>query len=290
MGYLSVLISLVAGATKGFIGKRISGKVQSVRDSVFVNLLRMSFCLLISLLLLPFDGKGGFSLDGSALLFGCVAGIFLCIFTITWLLAVQNGAFMLISVAQMFGVVVTLLCSFAVFREKVSLLQLVGIALLVAAVLVMGSYSKSIKGSLSLKALILLVLCGLSSGLYDFSQKLFTFYSESSISTLNLLTYGVSVVVLGGVMLFPRKQEEGGRVTLKSISLAILMMSVCLFLNSYFKALATKYLTATQIYPIYQAGGLILGALMSAAFFKERITPRCFLGLGLAFAAILFLR
>ena len=292
MGYLSILISLVAGSSKGFLGKKISGKVHSVRGSVWVNLLRMLFCIVISLILLPMEEKGGSLLpDGAAYAVGSLAGLFLSVFTITWLLAVQKGAYMLISVAQMFGVVVTLLCSFAVFRESVSPLQLLGMGLLVAAVIIMGSYSRSIKGALSPVAVLLVVLCGLSSGLYDFTLKLFTAYSASSISALNLLTYAVSAVLLGGFLLLPKREEKvKDAFSFKAMVLPILFMAIFLFLNSYFKALATEYLTSTQVYPIYQAGGLILGALMSAFFFEEKITPRCVIGLILAFVAILCLR
>ena len=67
-------------------------------------------------------------------------------------------------------------------------------------------------------------------------------------------------------------------------------MSVALFLNSYFKALATRYLPSAQVYPIYQAGAMILGTAMSALCFKERVTLRCAIGLVLAFAAILLLK
>ena len=77
---------------------------------------------------------------------------------------------------------------------------------------------------------------------------------------------------------------------LKKVFLPILLMSVCLFLNSYFKAFSTQYLSDAQLYPIYQAGGLILSSMIGAVFFKEKVTLRCVIGLVLAFAAILLLK
>ena len=68
------------------------------------------------------------------------------------------------------------------------------------------------------------------------------------------------------------------------------MMKKCLFLNSYFKAFSTQYLPDAQLYPTYQAGGLILSAIMAAVFFGEKITLRCLIGMVLAFVAILLLR
>lgn len=291
MGYLYLFISLISGATKGFFGKRVSDLASGIRDAAKTNLVRMLLCSGISiLLLLTGVEKAGLTPDLPAVGIGIAAGVFLSMFTITWLLAVQHGAFVLISVAQMFGVVVTLLCSMVVFGTRPSLLQYLGMGLLMAAVLVMGSYSKNLKGSLSALAITLLVLCGVSSGLYDFSLKLFTYYSASSKSMLNLLTYLVSAGILTVMVLLPQKEQAAEPVPIKRVLLPISLMSVCLFLNSYFKAFATEYLSDAHLYPIYQAGSLILNALMSAAFFKERITGRCLVGLILAFAAILLLK
>lgn len=289
MGYIYLLISLISGATKGFFGKKVSAVVSGTRDAARTNLVRMVLCTLISVLLLLIGvEKASLVPDGAAIWIGILAGIFLSAFTITWLLAVQHGAFMLISVAQMFGVVVTLICSALVFGTRPTLWQYVGVAILLAAVLVMGSYSKKLKGGITVLAVVLLVLCGLSSGLYDFSLKLFTAYSQSSKSMLNLLTYLVSAVILGGMVLTVKPQGEP--VKMKKIFLPILLMSLCLFLNSYFKAFSTQYLPDAQLYPTYQAGGLILSAIMAAVFFGEKITLRCLIGMVLAFAAILLLR
>ena len=84
--------------------------------------------------------------------------------------------------------------------------------------------------------------------------------------------------------------KENLLMLLRSTLLPIVLMAVCLFLNSYFKAMSNNYIPPMQLFPIYQAGGLILSATMSAVFFKEKITPRCVIGLTLSFIAILLLK
>lgn len=292
MGYLCILIALVAGSTKGFVGKRISNTVSTYRQSVFVNIVRMLICSAIGALLLAFDFmKSNVVLDTPAMVYGTLAGISMSVFIVTWLLAIRHGAFMLISVAQMFGVVITLLCSFFVFREHIAPRQFVAVGILIVAVLIMVSYSAVIKGKLSVGAILLLVLCGVSNGIYDFSLKLYTHFSSSSISVLNLITYIISMAGMLLIFLIPSKKDPFDVKKMFKITIwPIVIMSVCLFVNSYFKAMSNHYLSATQIYPIYQAGGLILSAFMSAVFFKEKITARCVLGLVLAFISILLLK
>ena len=114
---------------------------------------------------------------------------------------------MLISVAQMFGVVITLLCSFLVFRENIAPRQFVAVGILIVAVLIMVSYSAVIKGKLSVGAILLLVLCGVSNGIYDFSLKLYTHFSSSSISVLNLITYIISMAGMLLIFLIPSKKD-----------------------------------------------------------------------------------
>jgi len=290
MGYCFVLISLLAGSTKGFLGKLLSNRVSTHNSSVFMNLIRMLICIFIGFGVLVLEPAS--KLDLCGLVFGILAGVSISVFTITWLLAIKYGAFMLVSIAQMFGVIVTLFLSFVIFREFVSTSQLVGVILVVIAILIMISYNNTTKGKLSKKAALYLFLCGLSSGLLDFSQKLFTHYSEGSVALLNFITYISAAVLLGIYFIMFSKSDTTiqYKSLFKDTFFVILGMSVCLFLNSYFKALSTNYLTATQIYPVYQAGGLILSALMSAIFFKERITRRCIIGMCLAFIAILLLK
>ena len=292
MGYFSVFISLLAGSAKGFFGKRISGTVKTQRQSVLVNSVRMGICVLISLaMLLPQMLGGGLFIDGAAWAVGVFSGGTLSVFLVTWLLAVRRGAFMLISVTQMFGMVVTLICAFIVFSTPLVPRQMLAILLLIVAVLIMGSYSASLKGRLDWKTVVLLLLCGIFSGLYDFSLKLFANLSSSDISVLNLISYAIAALALGLAFLLPSREERFDAPSLiRATLIPILIMSVCLFVNSYFKTLANQYLSAAQVYPIYQAGGLILSAVMSAVFFKEKITVRCVIGMILAFVSILLLK
>jgi hypothetical protein len=51
IGYLFLGIALIAGATKGYCGKKISGKITSLSDSVLANTGRMLLCIIIGFLL-----------------------------------------------------------------------------------------------------------------------------------------------------------------------------------------------------------------------------------------------
>ena len=80
----------------------------------------------------------------------------------------------------------------------IPLTKWLGIAVLLAAVLLMCSYNQSLKGKLTVSSLLLLLLCGASSGIADFSQKLFVHQLPGiSASVFNFYTYvfaGIAMV------------------------------------------------------------------------------------------------
>ena len=134
---------------------------------------------------------------------------------------------------------------------------------------------------------MLLLLCGAANGLSDFSQKLFVnFAADTPISIYNFYTYLFSAVILFACFFFFSKDSDE-KTNIKKIFPYILVMSVCLFLYSYFKTLAAKYLSSAELYPLAQGGALVVSSIMSAVFFHEKITLKCVVGIVLTFAALI---
>jgi drug/metabolite transporter (DMT)-like permease len=204
---------------------------------------------------------------------------------------------MMVDVFLLIGVVLPLLLSRLFYDERIVWVQWIGILLLVLAGYIMCTYNASINGKMPRSAYFLLALCALSNGVTDFSQKMFTReLPTGSIAIFNLYTYLFTGVILGVLCLLFRRKEKK-TVALqppKAVILPILgyivIMAICLFLYSYFKTRAAHYLTAAEIYPLSQGGAVILSTAMAAVFFKEKITPRCIIGMVLAFAAIILLK
>ena len=97
-----------------------------------------------------------------------------------------------------------------------------------------------------------------------------------SVSAFNLYTYVFAAAVLLIFYIFnrikskPAQSDEGGFKKLCQLFGYVFVMSVCLYLNSYFKTLSGGYISATQLYPLNQGAAVILSLLMSSIFFKEK--------------------
>lgn len=126
----------------------------------------------------------------------------------------------------------------------------------------------------------------------DFSQKLFVKTAgDVPISVFNFYTYIFSALVLTIFYLVFRKIEKGvesngTEIVVKTFGY-IVVMAICLFVNSFFKTKAAVYLDSVQLYPLNQGAALILSSIMSATLFKEKLTAKCIIGLLLSFIGLL---
>ena len=291
-GYLFLCGALLAGVVKGYCGKKTSGVLTKTQDAILANLVRMLCCIAIGALIVTLAGgwKNGVW-NVPTLLISALSGLATATFTVTWLLSVKRGAYMLVEVFLLSGVILPiLLCSLS-FGEEISFTDWLGIVLLVVAAYLMCTYNKQVKGNVKWQDFALLLLCAVANGTVDFSQKLFVHtVIEGESSFYNLLTYLFAAVFLGlFFLLYKREEGEKTPAPIKSIVLYIGIMAVCLFLHSYLKTLAAKELDAVVLYPLAQGGSLILSMLMSTLLFREKVNGKCILGVTLAFGALLLI-
>lgn len=295
MGYLYLFGALLAGVSKGFCGKKVSGYTSGYGDASFVNVLRMGFCILIGAIAMLAQSTVPFSdFDLQTLWISALSGVTTAAFVVLWLISVKTGAYMMLDVFLMLGVGITVACCRIFLQEALRWNQILGFTLLVIAAWIMSSYNIAIKGKMTFKGVILLILCALANGMTDFSQKLFIRKVEGgSVAEFSFYTYIFAALTLLFAWIYfsakDRRQGTERKPMPKSVYLMVGLMSVFLFLNSYLKTQAAAYLDSALLYPLNQGAGLLLSMLMAALFFKEKITPKCLLGLSVAFVALLII-
>ena len=293
MGYLFLGISLLAGATKGYCGKKTSGYVESTSGAMMANLIRMILCIFIGLALIIVQNDQKMLIPNrTLLLISAVSGIGTSVFVVSWLLSVRKGAYMMMDVFLMLGVIVPVCGGNIAFGENIRITQWIGIAVLVVAAFIMCSYNNSIKEKMTLSGFLLLLLCGAANGITDFMQKLFVKQlPQTSASIFNFYTYVFSAIFLLICFLYCRRNEKNAEDAkqIKKIAGYISIMSICLFANSLFKTRAAAYLDSVQLYPLSQGLALTISTMMSAVFFHEKLTIKCIIGVVIAFAGLIII-
>ncbi|MBE6615267.1 MAG: hypothetical protein E7631_08190 [Ruminococcaceae bacterium] len=295
MGYLFIVLALLCGITKGFCGKKTSGVIEALPDAMLFNAVRMCICIPIGLLFVwLYTGTlTSLAVDGTTLCISAVSGVSTSVFVVTWLIAVRTGAYMMVDVFPTLGVIIPVIACRFFFAEPVRWNHLAGILLLAAAAYILCTYNKTIgKAALTPFSLLLLSFCGISNGLTSFSQKWFQYVSRSDAAVFNFYTYIFSAVslLLCWLLLHGRQkgqEKNAPRPDIRKLSVYVVIMSLCIFLHSFFSTMAAGHLPSSRLYPLMQGGALVLSMLMSALCFGEKITLRCLTGICVTFAALL---
>ena len=297
IGYLFLSLALLAGATKGYCGKRSSASLVLASDAMMMNTVRMLLCILISAVLILVQGKWGQLAPQTPVLLICaLSGAGNALFVVTWLMSVRRGAYRMVDVFLLIGVIIPLIACRFMYGEQIRPVQWIGILLLVVAGYIMCTYNVSLKGRMSPLSLLLLALCAIANGVADLSQKMFVREcAQTEIAVFNFYTYVfASVILLAFCVLFRAREGKAQALrsplsVLRPILGYVTVMAACLFLNVYFKTAAARHLDAAALYPLSQGSAVIIAVLMSTFLFGERINLKGILGVALSFVALLFI-
>lgn len=289
MSYLFLAIVLFSGTAKGYCGKKTSNFANHLYDAAYINAIRFAICALISGVLCV--AQGGFSalLNFDGLWVAALSGVLQAAFVTTWLLAVRTGAYTMLDAFLTAGILIPSLLSHFAYGEHIKPVQWIGFVLLILAVIIMCSYNNSIKKKITFGALMLLIACSASSGVENFTQKILKYaYPEVLPSTYSFYSYLFAMLSLAVVFLIVKPKNEKP-CSVKNFGIYLIIMAVCLFLNTYFKTLAAQGLDASIMYPICQGGALVLSSAMAAIMFKEPIKKRSVLGIIMIFTALMII-
>ncbi len=292
MGYIYLAIALLTNNIKGYCGKQMSRYSAKLNDTLLICFFRMLMCIGTSAIILAVTG-GFFGLEITPKLIGYAAfsGISTAILVAAWLFAANSSGYMMLEVFQMLGVGVTILMSFIIFKEEITVPDIIGFCVLVFAAYLMHAGTK-VKPTL--KTFAVVILCGLANGMTDFSQKAFIYSGlETTTAQFQLCSYvfaAAALIVLYTAMTAGKKAEEGGAVAiLKKTWYFVLIMAVCLYGNSFFKTEAANYLSAAKLYTLSQGGTMAIGTLMSAFLFKEKLTLKSYASIAITFIGLLII-
>ena len=292
MGYLFCAISLLAGATKGFCGKKMSSVASNSTAAALLNFVRMALCVVLGIFLIIIQNHMEFfTFSPKVIWISLLSGVTTSVFVVTWLVCVKHSAYMMMDVFLMLGTLVPMLLGRVLFNEMITIKQWIGFVVLVVATFIMISYNNTIKVKLTPASIILLIICGISNGLTSFSQKSFVkMLPETPISIFNFYTYLFATITLFIFIAFMYKNEkptfEQGS---KNKFFYVIIMAIALTVNTYFNTMAATHLDSAILYPLSQGAGLIIASFMSAVFFKEKLSVKAIIGIVLSFIGLLIM-
>ncbi len=191
-----------------------------------------------------------------------------------------NGA-MLSSAFMKLGILVPTLMAIAVFGERPEVLQLLGIATAVAAV-VLINFEKEQTGAGNRKILLLLLL--LVNGFADSTSNIYDKMGNPGLKDHFLFYTFLVALLLAAVMALAGK----GKIRWQDLAFGVLI-GVPNYFSARFLLLALGEVAAVIAYPVFSVGTIIVVSTVSMLVWKERLSRQKKLALGLVLLALVLL-
>lgn len=292
MGALYISIILGCRVVQHLCTKKSSSQVNTMscfwKYGAFRHLL--SGLLGLTVLLI---GKSQIQFEFRTLVISVFSGIMLAASTGLNLVALKEGTVALASLFGTAGILVPCLAGIFLFGEPMTGGQWTGIFLFFAAAYFLISSSNRIYHGFSVKTFFVLIGVMLSEGLTMLSQQMFAFYvPDGDVSVFSFLSFGT----VGGVMLLislisGRKKEDRREPELTSNLLIMgALLSAAVFVINQLATMAAGIVSPVVLFTFINGGSTIIGAVVAAIFFKEKVTLRSTAGIVLGVLALIIIK
>ena len=276
MGYL--ILGFCASALVSVV-MRLSE--QRAKNGVGLLAVNYAVCALLGMVTAGLDAllPGGPG-QGLALGLGCLnGGIYLGAFLLFQFNVRRNGV-VLSATFMKLGLLVNLLISVLIFRERPGMGQIIGFCLAVGAIMLMN-YRPGTGAARQGWLLGALLLAG---GMADGMSKIFEEAGPAGFSEQFLLYTFATALVLCLILAAVKKQLPGKWEILWGAAIGIPN-----YYSSRFLLMALKTVPGVIAYPVYSVAGILVVTLAGVLLFRERLERRQWLALGIILAALVLL-
>ncbi len=290
MEILYLVIAKTFGTVKGYAMKRAGEKATGGDNSLCINLLRTLICLVVSIGVWCVSGMGFATPLGNLIV--VISGISNALNLYFWILSAQMISISLLEVFCMLGsVILPLVLAPVLYNgDSVSLIQWLGCAALLIAMLLFTSQEKSAEGGNPLKKLIYLFFCVAGVGGVSITQKMYVYHvSDKGLGTIayfNLGTFVCVALLFSAVFavreLLARAAARRGvpdvsipskSFPLKKVIVYVAVAAISLYAYQYFNTLAST-LDSAILYPVTYALGMIGSVVLDTFFFGHKLTKK----------------
>ena len=225
-------------------------------------------------------GKNALTLDRSTLIISVFSGVMLVASMFCGIFAMKSGTVALVSMFSTAGLIVPCIAGVFLFDEKITVMQWFGVAVfLFSAYLLIGS-SKNIYKNFSLKTVVLLIAGLITDGCVMLAQTIFArCVPEGNVSVFSFFSFLIPGIVLLIMTLILLPKSKGEMHMSKAMVIGGVALAVCVLIINQLATLASRFVSPVILFTFINGGSTIIGAIVAAAFFKEKLTVRSVTGI-----------
>ncbi len=227
-------------------------------------------CVVLGFLMLPehtLQIRDGGAI--TAIVMGAVnGGLYFASLALNQINVKRNGA-ILQSTFSRLGVLVPAIASIIFFGERPTILQVLGIAVFLVAILLLYHGNKQGRSEVSeveKPAILLLVMGMFFGGLADFMSKIFEQVGQRNYDSWFVVITFFFALVITVVLVVTKRTHFGMREALIGVGVGVPNL-----LSTRLLLAALTSVPAYIAYPIYSVGGILIVMLVGSALFREKL-------------------
>ncbi len=194
--------------------------------------------------------------------------------------SIRKNGVVLSSTFMKLGLLVPMAVSVGLFGERPGIMQLLGVLLALAAIVLINLEKDDAVVTSKTGLLLLLLSCGSA----DAMSKVFEGYGDQALSE-QFLFYTFASAFLFAVIRMIRQKERPG---LKEIGYGLLV-GVPNYFSARFLLRAVEALPAVIVYPTFSVATIVVISLAGVCFLRERLKKRQWTAIGMILAALALL-
>lgn len=290
MGSLYIGVILICRVAQHLTYKSTSNDMKGLPMFIGYSAYRQLLSALFGIILIVI-GKSAITLDKSTLLISGFSGLMLVASMFCGIFAMKSGTVALVSMFSTAGLIVPCIAGVFLFNEKISVMQWVGVAVfLFSAYLLIGS-SKNIYKNFSFKTIILLIAGLVTDGCVMLAQTIFArCVPNGNISVFSFFSFLIPGVILLIMTLIIRPKNKNEMHMSKTIILCGVVLALCVFVINQLATLASRFVSPVILFTFINGGSTIIGAIVAALFFKEKLTLRSAAGVIIGVASLVIIK
>lgn len=294
MGAIYISIIMLCRVVQHLCTKKTSNQMSGTlcffKYSAYRQLLSAAFGLALLLI-----ACNGFRCDFATAAISVFSGIMLVAASGFSLTILKSGTVALSSLFATAGILVPCIAGIFLFDTPMSAGQWVGILLFFVAAYFLITSSAKIYSGFSLRTFLLLIGLMLSEGLTMLAQQMFSFYvPDGDVTVFSFLSFGIVGVCMLLLSVFQSNRsgnENAGQAKLTpSLLLLGAALSAAVFVINQLATLATALVPPAVLFTFINGGSTIIGAIVAALFFREKLTVRSTIGIVLGVFALVIIK
>ncbi len=294
MGILYIFIIMLMRVLQSLFSKKTAlvmpdGVKPYISYMVLSNLFSALFAFAVIIPTLNFAG-----VNMQAIMIASVSGICLALSSLFTIKALMGGTIALSSIFATAGMIIPVIFGAILFNETLSIVQALAIIVLFFSICLIINSEKNTFKNFSIKTLWYLLGTLVTNGIVMFCQKLFgELQPDGNVSMFSLLTFLIPAIVLGVVSVILNMKSTGQDNTAKfpkSLVIYTAILSFAVFIIQQFVTLLTPIMSAAVLFTLVNGGATVIGAIVGAVAYKEKITAKSGMGIILAICALVFIK